>query len=380
MASDLGICPDPWLNSNRAWPDSSSVRFKTASSQSSATDAGLGTRSRAHSSDNDGSLPSLRFATNENQVDASAATYPSPTSPTMHMEPQTTAAKSIPSQNQSGSLHAPSHSSSSCSSDSTLASSLDGCEEYVQLKVIQPIRLQSPSPPSVLKPKHALSISIPTSLGKNATGPMTSIDGEFRFRQFNQTQGMYPRLSLPTTATTASCTLDSPFNHEITTTTTTTSTTMNTNFYPNGPVLVDEPQVYLFSEPSAEIAAQFDLVINVAREVAMPHFDDQGSPGPRPQYIHVPWDHNASSTLCNDLAWLTSLIEERALKRNQRVLIHCQCGVSRSASLVVAYVMKRHGLDLNSAYTLVKQRCPHISPNMTLMFQLMEWAQMTNSV
>lgn len=147
---------------------------------------------------------------------------------------------------------------------------------------------------------------------------------------------------------------------------------MPTNYYPNGPVLIDEPNVYLFSEPTASIASQFDLVINVAKDVLPLSMSELQGSARQPEYIHVPWDHNASSTLCHDLAWLTRLMEDRA-DRNQKILVHCQCGVSRSASLVVAYIMRRHHLDLNSAYTHVKQRSPHISPNMTLMFQLMEW-------
>lgn len=90
----------------------------------------------------------------------------------------------------------------------------------------------------------------------------------------------------------------------------------------------------------------------------------------------MPWDHN--SQLTQDLDYLTTLIDHR-VDQGKKVLIHCQCGVSRSASLVVAYVMKKRSWDLNTAYDYVKQQSPCISPNMTLMFQLIDWQRMLNS-
>lgn len=63
----------------------------------------------------------------------------------------------------------------------------------------------------------------------------------------------------------------------------------------------------------------------------------------------------------------------------KRILVHCQCGVSRSASLVVAFVMKERSWDLNQAYAFVKRKAPAISPNMGLIFQLMEWGRILNN-
>ncbi|ANB10918.1 tyrosine/serine/threonine protein phosphatase MSG5 [Sugiyamaella lignohabitans] len=273
-------------------------------------------------------------------------------------------------------------------------------------------------------------------------------------------------------------------------------TSTNTNFevmpaenpYPNGPVLVREPNIYLYSEPSIQTASQFDVIVNVAREVPNPfeqtsrlskeisspmappppapfvkgarssssssssftsnlscsplsststHTEDtcfsptgypENSPPSSvnstpnlneelssendceeetdemtlrdlsspitqssttaafglasseslngrttPEYIYVPWDH--TSKLTPDLARLTDLISSRSAE-GKKILVHCQCGVSRSASLVVAYVMRQDKCDLNTAYDHVKKRSPNISPNMTLMFQLIDWARM----
>lgn len=138
--------------------------------------------------------------------------------------------------------------------------------------------------------------------------------------------------------------------------------------YPNGPCLVYSNNIYLYSEPNASQAKLFDVVINVAKEVKNPLLND--NPNNDIEYIFIPWDHN--SNLMDDLYQLTSIIDSRS-RQGKKILIHCQCGVSRSASLVVAYVMKKQNWDLNTAYNYVKSQSPNINPNMSLMFQLIDW-------
>ncbi|QNQ01443.1 Tyrosine-protein phosphatase MSG5 [Yarrowia lipolytica] len=144
------------------------------------------------------------------------------------------------------------------------------------------------------------------------------------------------------------------------------------NAYPDGPLLIYPSNVYLYSEPSVELARTFDVVINVAKEIDNPFSEEQyaNDGQTNPEYVYVPWGHN--SKFLPDLPYLTQLIDDRSAA-GKRVLVHCQCGVSRSASLLIAYIMKKQQLDLNAAYDWVKYRSPEIGPNMTLIFQLMDW-------
>lgn len=143
--------------------------------------------------------------------------------------------------------------------------------------------------------------------------------------------------------------------------------------YPSGPLLVIPPNVYLYSEPKLEEILDFDVVINVAKEVPnMKHLVPTTKPI---SYHHIEWSHN--SKISTDLDYLTGLIHKASTK-SKKVLVHCQCGVSRSASLVVAYIMRYHNLGLNDAYTYVKGIAKDISPNMSLIFQLMEWNELRN--
>jgi tyrosine-protein phosphatase len=188
--------------------------------------------------------------------------------------------------------------------------------------------------------------------------------------------------------------------------------------YPDGPICVHEPYIDLYLEPTAEQARQYDVVMNVAVEVRNPldPLAEPKSPEPEvrldggggiqyapkrdnlprpleqrqpsspttpratpssltiqpqatlgtgahdPEYIHIPWEHN--SDIVPDLLRLVKLIDERVTQK-KRVLVHCQCGVSRSASLVVAYgLYKDPSLSVQEAYDAVKARSKWIGPNM----------------
>ncbi|KAF2198629.1 hypothetical protein GQ43DRAFT_378137 [Delitschia confertaspora ATCC 74209] len=201
--------------------------------------------------------------------------------------------------------------------------------------------------------------------------------------------------------------------------------------YPNGPICIYESGVYLYYEPRVDVAAEYDVIMNVASEVknpftttttvsqeeldarrkdgpppenvdfaaipkytktaslgapnspttprATPIFEgpqesglqDDGSSIKMPEYIHVPWEHNTD--IVPDLFKLVKIIEDR-VQQGKRVLIHCQCGVSRSASLIVAYgLYKNPGITVQEAYDAVKKRSKWIGPNMNLIMQLQEF-------
>lgn len=200
--------------------------------------------------------------------------------------------------------------------------------------------------------------------------------------------------------------------------------------YPNGPICIYEAGVYLYFEPTAEQATTFDVIINVASEVKDPFLSSSpetqkdidarrvdGPPAenvdfatlaqrlkpatflpespstskaapamkvtpPRkvvldgktyttPEYIHVPWEHNTD--IVPDLYKLVKMMDDH-LKQGRRVLIHCQCGVSRSASLIVAYgLYKDPQMSVQEAYDKAKKRSKWIGPNMNLIMQLQEF-------
>ncbi|RZB41339.1 DSPc domain containing protein [Asbolus verrucosus] len=66
-----------------------------------------------------------------------------------------------------------------------------------------------------------------------------------------------------------------------------------------------------------------------------------------------------------------------------KTLVYCVAGVSRSASICLAYLMKHQGLTLLDAYNYVKLRRPKIKPNCGFFKQLIEYEKQifgTNTV
>lgn len=69
---------------------------------------------------------------------------------------------------------------------------------------------------------------------------------------------------------------------------------------------------------------------------------------------------------------------EESLKKNENILVHCAAGVSRSASIVIAYIMKTKKLKFEEAFNLVKSKRSIICPNRGFRSQLMDFEKSLN--
>ncbi|CAK5274415.1 unnamed protein product [Mycena citricolor] len=67
---------------------------------------------------------------------------------------------------------------------------------------------------------------------------------------------------------------------------------------------------------------------------------------------------------------------EKALSRGEGVLVHCQQGVSRSPSIIIAYLIRNHGMSYDAALAHVKRRRACAKPNPGFARALMEWEAM----
>lgn len=64
---------------------------------------------------------------------------------------------------------------------------------------------------------------------------------------------------------------------------------------------------------------------------------------------------------------------EKHINLGNQVLVHCQAGVSRSATICMAYLMKKVGLTFIQAYACVKEARPVASPNWGFVEQLLKY-------
>jgi dual specificity MAP kinase phosphatase len=75
---------------------------------------------------------------------------------------------------------------------------------------------------------------------------------------------------------------------------------------------------------------------------------------------------------------LYSYISDEAKADGGKILVHCQAGVSRSATVTIAYILKHSKMTVMEAYRHVKSKRVIIAPNFNFMGQLMEFEQCLN--
>ncbi|PCH43952.1 phosphotyrosine protein [Wolfiporia cocos MD-104 SS10] len=87
------------------------------------------------------------------------------------------------------------------------------------------------------------------------------------------------------------------------------------------------------------------------------------------KHISIPIDDSREAELLGYLdytvEWITS-----ALQRKGRVMVHCIWGMSRSASVAIAYIMAAKHIPLENALKLVVARREVVKPNSGFMQQL----------
>jgi len=64
---------------------------------------------------------------------------------------------------------------------------------------------------------------------------------------------------------------------------------------------------------------------------------------------------------------------ENARQSNRKALVHCNMGMSRSSSIVLAYLMQHQRMCLAKALRLTKERRAMVSPNSGFMKQLLDF-------
>ncbi|XP_069763935.1 dual specificity protein phosphatase 8-like [Narcine bancroftii] len=107
-------------------------------------------------------------------------------------------------------------------------------------------------------------------------------------------------------------------------------------------------------------------ILNVSSNCPKPAFI------PDSHFLRIPVNDSYCDSL---LPWLNKSVEFIDTVRSMqcRVLVHCLAGISRSAAIAIAYVMRTMDLSLDDAYRYVKDRRPTISPNFNFLGQLVEY-------
>jgi tyrosine-protein phosphatase len=190
--------------------------------------------------------------------------------------------------------------------------------------------------------------------------------------------------------------------------------------YIDGPIQI-LPGIWLGSEDNARdwvglMERGIKSILNVAKEVVSPfdihsstplrqfasvpnlklssspesegeyHPPHPASGRPGLHYLKLPWSHGQQDLVDNGFPAAIKFTDSATRERGEGVLIHCQCGISRSATLIIALVMRAAAersasvppevwdlKGMQGAYSFVKSKSRWAGPNMSLIYQLLEY-------
>lgn len=133
------------------------------------------------------------------------------------------------------------------------------------------------------------------------------------------------------------------------------------------PAQIVENFLYLGSKISAENRNILDeneisAIVNCAIEIPNVFTNVKEADGIKITYLSLEMDDDPSFDPDPSLQTAIAFLNDN-LKLGKRVLIHCQAGISRSATIVIGYLMVEQKMPLKEAYQLVKTQRPQIQPN-----------------
>ena len=106
--------------------------------------------------------------------------------------------------------------------------------------------------------------------------------------------------------------------------------------------------------------------IVVAGAELAPHYPNQFA------YLHLQVKDSLKEDLSLHFDRVCDFIDEGILN-DEGVFVHCAFGVSRSPTLVIAFLMKKLKIGYREAYGLVRRKRPEIKPNPAFEQQLKSW-------
>lgn len=110
-------------------------------------------------------------------------------------------------------------------------------------------------------------------------------------------------------------------------------------------------------------------IINVSTNLTCPYHEDF-------EYLQIPINDNPSENLTVHLDRTFEFINDSP----GPVYVHCQMGISRSPSVVIAYVGRKFKMTFDEAYDVVENRRPCIGPNHGFKNQVKRYLEGTSPV
>ncbi|UJR29001.1 hypothetical protein I4U23_010219 [Adineta vaga] len=91
------------------------------------------------------------------------------------------------------------------------------------------------------------------------------------------------------------------------------------------------------------------------------------------QYLHLELEDKEDVYLKDRFDHTVEFIQSALQSSSNRVLVHCNLGISRSTTLVLVYLMKTYHATVYEAFRFLRHRRPIVCPNIGFLRQLIEY-------
>lgn len=125
-------------------------------------------------------------------------------------------------------------------------------------------------------------------------------------------------------------------------------------------------------DPALLNAHAVGALVQVLDAPWLPSVDAHAAQGVKLECYRLDILDSTSADLKPHLEATVRWIDDR-LRRGVNVLVHCQQGVSRSAAVVIAYLIYTHHMTYDAAFDLVKRKRACVKPNSGFVKCLQEW-------
>ncbi|EJF56347.1 DSPc-domain-containing protein [Dichomitus squalens LYAD-421 SS1] len=125
-------------------------------------------------------------------------------------------------------------------------------------------------------------------------------------------------------------------------------------------------------DPSLLASNHISALVQVLDAPWLPSVEAHAAQGNKLECYRLDILDSTSADLRPHLESTVRWIDDR-LRRGLNVLVHCQQGVSRSAAVVIAYLIYTQNMSYDSAFDLVKRKRACIKPNSGFVRCLQDW-------
>jgi atypical dual specificity phosphatase len=121
------------------------------------------------------------------------------------------------------------------------------------------------------------------------------------------------------------------------------------------------------------------IVISILTEEEFADFMIESADFAEQCWVRLVADDDPQEPICRYFQQTSAIIAD-SIKNKEACLVHCAAGMSRSISLIAAYLIAECNMTVAEAITYIKNKRAFAQPNSGFMIQLMGWEKQSKAL